>query len=200
MSGISSGRSAVIRASVNVASAAITAANDTLGVASPSKEFKKIGMYSDMGLINGFLSMISDVKKTGGLVGKSALDGTRAAMSGISTAIESGIHAEPTIRPVLDLSNLRNGLSSMNNLVPAGFTLNTNLDTRALDNVVTPRWSNNDYDLSDVVSAIDRLLDRIDNMPRGNTYNVNGINYDDGSNVSNAVSALIRAARIEGRV
>lgn len=200
VSGISSGRSAVIRAASNVAAAALTAANNTLDIESPSKEFRKVGMYSDMGLINGFLSMIGDVEKTGGLVGKSALDGTRAAMSGISTAIESGINAEPTIRPVLDLSNLRNGLSSMNNLVPAGFTLNTNLDTRALDNVVTPRWSNNDYDLSDVVSAIDRLLDRIDNMPRGNTYNVNGINYDDGTNVSNAVSALIRAARIERRV
>ena len=32
------------------------------------------------------------------------------------------------------------------------------------------------------------------------TYNINGITYDDGSNVSNAVSDLVRAVKIEGRV
>ena len=36
-------------------------------------------------------------------------------------------------------------------------------------------------------------------MPR-NTYHVNGITYDDNSNVASAVKSLVRAARIERRV
>jgi hypothetical protein len=51
----------------------------------------------------------------------------------------------------------------------------------------------------DVISAIDKLRDSLGNIG-GNTYNVNGVTYDDGSNVSNAVQSLIRAARIERRV
>ena len=51
----------------------------------------------------------------------------------------------------------------------------------------------------DVVSAIEGLGRRIGNMPR-NTYQVNGITYDDGSNIAGAVRELIRAARVEGRV
>ena len=52
---------------------------------------------------------------------------------------------------------------------------------------------------ADVVSAIDKLRNDISNIG-GNSYNVNGVTYDDGSNVANAVEAIVRAARIERRV
>ena len=32
------------------------------------------------------------------------------------------------------------------------------------------------------------------------TYQINGITYDDGSNISNAVETLVRAARMERRI
>lgn len=51
----------------------------------------------------------------------------------------------------------------------------------------------------DVVSAINKLGKSLSGS-RGNTYNVNGITYDDGSEISNAVSELVRAARVERRV
>ena len=52
---------------------------------------------------------------------------------------------------------------------------------------------------SEVVSAIKDLKN---SMPvAGNTsYNINGITYDDGSNIVNAVETLVRAARIERRI
>ena len=49
-----------------------------------------------------------------------------------------------------------------------------------------------------VVSAIGKLRKDIANI-QGNTYNVNGVTYDDGSNVSSAIETLVRAARIERR-
>ena len=53
---------------------------------------------------------------------------------------------------------------------------------------------------ADIVSAIDKLNKKMDNM--GNTTNniINGVTYDDGSNINDAVATLVRAARIERRV
>ena len=50
-----------------------------------------------------------------------------------------------------------------------------------------------------VVSAINKLRKDIGNVG-GTTNIVNGVTYDDGSNISNAVEAIVRAARIERRV
>ena len=52
---------------------------------------------------------------------------------------------------------------------------------------------------ADVISAIDKLRKGLENA--GTTsYNINGITYDDGSNVAEAIQTLIRAAKIERRV
>ena len=47
-----------------------------------------------------------------------------------------------------------------------------------------------------------KTKDLKDSMPAaGSTsYNINGITYDDGSNIVNAVETLVRAARIERRM
>ena len=50
----------------------------------------------------------------------------------------------------------------------------------------------------DVISAIDNLGRKLGNIS-GDTYQINGITYDDGSNVSDAVKTLIRAAKVERR-
>ena len=56
----------------------------------------------------------------------------------------------------------------------------------------------NGPDNSDIVSALKDLKSSMaDNRP---SYIVNGITYDDGSNIVNAVESLVRAARIERRI
>ena len=50
----------------------------------------------------------------------------------------------------------------------------------------------------DLISAINDLKRAI-NGYSGNEYNINGITYDDGSNISNAVKSIIRAAKVERR-
>lgn len=52
----------------------------------------------------------------------------------------------------------------------------------------------------DIINAIDKLRKDIHDLDKGATYTINGITYDDGSNINNAIQALIRAARIERRV
>ena len=52
---------------------------------------------------------------------------------------------------------------------------------------------------SDVISALDKLNKSINNLERP-SYVINGVTYDDGSNVSNAVESLVHAAKIERRI
>ena len=51
----------------------------------------------------------------------------------------------------------------------------------------------------DVVSAIKDLGKSLSGMS-GDTYNVNGVTYDDGSNITNAVKSIVRAAKVERRI
>ena len=51
----------------------------------------------------------------------------------------------------------------------------------------------------DVISAINELSKNLGNVG-GDTYNINGVTYDDGSNITNAVQTIVRAATVGRRV
>ena len=51
----------------------------------------------------------------------------------------------------------------------------------------------------EVIHAIKELKNSMNRPNNNNVYNVNGVTYDDGTNVSNAVSDLVRAIKIERR-
>ena len=53
--------------------------------------------------------------------------------------------------------------------------------------------------LDDVVSAIGKLQKTMSNMDRP-SYNINGVTYNEGSDVSEAIKTLVNAVVIEGRV
>ena len=52
---------------------------------------------------------------------------------------------------------------------------------------------------TDIVKAINDLNKRMDSIQQ-NVYNVNGLTYDDGSNVASAVGQLVNAMQIKRRV
>ena len=51
---------------------------------------------------------------------------------------------------------------------------------------------------ADIISAIKDLSNKIENSS-GDVYQINGITYDDGSNLSAAIETIIRAANVERR-
>ena len=56
----------------------------------------------------------------------------------------------------------------------------------------------NRYDNSDIIAAVNGLKESLNN--NGPSYTINGITYDDGSNVSAADQTLVRDDRIERRL
>lgn len=112
--GIKDKLSDAVEAAKDVASSVLEGAKNLLGINSPSKEFEKIGIWSDEGLINGLVGYAGKVSKAAEDVGRGALDAMSEVLSGISDTINSDIDTEPTIKPVLDLSNIEAGTSRLN--------------------------------------------------------------------------------------
>ena len=80
---------------------------------SPSKVTYEFGKYVDIGFANGMTDSISTVIDTAKQFGNDTLDAMRKAMTNISELVEGSMDADPTIRPVLDLSDVRHGIGEL---------------------------------------------------------------------------------------
>ncbi len=178
-----------------MAEAAYKAAKEALDVNSPSKIFRKLGFAIPEGLAMGIDKLSYMVGNSVISMTKSAINGTKDAISHIASIVTNDIDAQPTIRPVLDLSDVRSGANAIGNMLN-GRTLS--IATRNVGTINSMMKYNQNGANSDVISAIEDLGRKLGNT-NGNTYNINGITYDDGSGVSDAIETLIRAAKIERR-
>lgn len=107
VNGIGAGVGEIINAARNMASNALNAAKNFLGIKSPSREFFKIGDWSTQGYANGLVETLGVVQKAGTRVGEVALASTKKSLANISSAVASDMSMTPTIRPVLDLSAIK---------------------------------------------------------------------------------------------
>ena len=178
-----------------MAEAAYKAAKEALDVNSPSKIFRKLGFAIPEGLAMGIDKLSYMVGNSVISMTKSAINGTKDAISHIASIVTNNIDAQPTIRPVLDLSDVRSGANAIGNMLN-GRTLS--IATRNVGTINSMMKYNQNGANSDVISAIEDLGRKLGNT-NGNIYNINGITYDDGSGVSDAIETLIRAAKIERR-
>jgi hypothetical protein len=80
INGIVSQRGALVTAMVNTVMAAVIAARQTLGIASPSKVFEQIGQYAGAGLQGGMAAMQPAIAATGAGLGISAVNATTSAL------------------------------------------------------------------------------------------------------------------------
>lgn len=115
--GISANAGAVANASANVASRAASAARSRLQIKSPSKVGYKIGDYFGIGFTNGITDNIRNAGISSDALAESATKGLSNAVSKIATLIDSGIDTTPTIRPVLDLTEIQNGSAAIADLM-----------------------------------------------------------------------------------
>ena len=176
--------------------AALTAAKNALDENSPSKEFYKVGDFGGIGFVNALYDNVSDAYKAGGAMADSAKKGLSGAISRITNTLDNEMDMQPTIRPVLDLSDVKSGAGSISSMF-SGRTLSiSSANVGAVSASMAKRQNGNDN--SEIVSGIKALRKDIAGMSN-TTYQINGITYDDGSNISSAVETLVRAARIERR-
>lgn len=180
-----------------MATAAYQAAKEALKVNSPSKKFRELGYSIPEGMALGIDRLAGIVSKSAVAMGDDAIGGVQKSITRIGDLINTDIDSQPTIRPVLDLSDVMAGANEIDNLFDTRSPVGVLANIGAINSEMNRRNQNGGN--SDVVSAIDKLHDAINNI-NNNTYHIDGITYDDGSNISDAVQSLIRATRVGRRV
>lgn len=118
--GIKDGAWSIVNAAKEAARRALNAAEEFLGINSPSRAFAKVGMYSDQGFAKGLMDSAKVVSNAAIRVGKKALSGVENSMLKMNRTVSDSLNLNPTIRPVVDLSDVQNGIKSMNLLFSNG--------------------------------------------------------------------------------
>ena len=180
-----------------MAAAAAEAAKKELDEHSPSKVGYGIGDFFGIAFVNGIADNIKSAYTVSTDLAKSAREGINNAISKISAALSDDVDSQPTIRPVIDLTNVRSGVSAISGMLNMDSSVGVHANISAISSMMSSRGQNGFT--ADVVSAINKLGKDIGKV-RGDTYQINGVTYDDGSNISDAVATIVRAARIERRV
>lgn len=103
-----------------LANEAANSIRNTLAIRSPSKKTMKLGEYTAQGFAIGIKSLSDTVYNESSDVGNRALDGIRNSLEEVSKYLDGDLDLDPTIRPVMDLSEIQNGVSQMNRIVDNG--------------------------------------------------------------------------------
>lgn len=162
---------------------------------SPSKLTIQAGKWLGEGLVIGIGKMGGQVYKAGHTLGETATESLSSSISRISDLVSSDIDSQPTIRPVLDLSDVKSGASALSGMFNSG-SIGVSANLGAITSMMSARGQNGGN--ADVVSELAKLRKDMNSMERV-TYSVNGINVTEGSDAAEAISTLVRAIKMEGR-
>lgn len=172
---------------------AYEAAKKAIDAHSPSKKTRELGNFFGLGFIKGIKDYNEEVYHESESMADQASKGLTKAISTVNDIFNNNGTNRPVISPILDLSDVENRASQLNSLfgnVGLGYNLS------AISNGMKQNRQNGVND--DVVNAINRLGSSLSNNS-GDTYNINGITYNDDTNINNAVRDLVRAINVERR-
>ena len=115
--GITVNSSSAASAASNMASKAASAAKKKLQINSPSKVGYRIGNFFGIGFSNGIDANAECAARSGENLAESAQSNLTAAIAKILAILDGELDTTPTIRPVLDLSEIQNGAAAMSALM-----------------------------------------------------------------------------------
>ena len=194
--GISSNTYRAVAKAKAMAKAAADAAKKELKIKSPSRVGYSIGGFFGIGFVNALSDYAANAYDAGSEIANSARNGLSRAIGSVADIVNTGFDTNPTIRPVVDLSSVRSSANAINGLFAASPSVELLTNVGAISARMNGRVQNGAND--DIVSAIDKLRKDISNLG-GDSYHIDGVTYDDGSNVANAVKTITREIRIKRR-
>ena len=154
----------------------ITKCKNAFGVASPSKVFAEIGRFLDEGLAIGIEKNTGVVDGASENLGQVALDSLSSAISSVTDIIDGMLDTDPVIRPVLDVSDIANGVSTIDGMLSSNRTLS--LAAKSSMDINTGIAAQHES-----VSALDSLRASLSGLStpgksvtQNNTFNISGSN------------------------
>ena len=124
---------------------------------SPSRVFADIGSMAVLGLAKGFTDTSYVSTEAAANLGKSAIDSLRGTRARRCESTDSEMDTNPTIAPVLDLTDVKDGFATLNAMLTRDNAMDINTNISARRNA-----ANTNTDTSDTKT--------------GNTYNFNQYN------------------------
>jgi hypothetical protein len=194
--GINSKKQAAYDAGYALGQKAVQGEKDGQKSNSPSKLTILAGKWLGEGLVLGIGRMANAVYNAGHDLGDNATTSISSAIARMGDVISADVDAQPTIRPVLDLSEISSGVNTLNGMLDMNRSIGLMSNVGAVSTLANSRQNGTD----DVVYAINKLNKSLSNLPTGTTNNINGITYNHGTEISDAIGALVRATVMEGRV
>lgn len=155
--GIWNNRNVVMERVQMVADYAVAQLRRSLDEHSPSKVTEELGKFFTLGFANGVEGYSNvAVEKTASMAERTT-EAFRSSLQTISDAISTDVEANPTIRPVMDLSNVRDSVTSINSMFSSQSARYAAINNRLSNETAAYRFEldqSSRYDNSDVVSAI----------------------------------------------
>ena len=145
------------------------------------------------GLINALGDGEKDVSKASANVGKKSTKSLSSALSKVSDLLNLDMDSQPTIRPVVDLSDVTDSANAINGMFSMNPSVGVLSDIRGISSMVNNIQNGNDN--SDLISAVEGLRDDLSN---GSSINVE-VNLDynageDATTIANDIATSLRRA------
>lgn len=112
--GVESEKPNFLNALTQMALEGIEAVRETWDEHSPSRVFRKLGNFAGLGLVKGLTDYAGKSYDAGANVAENATDGLSNAISMVADAANGDFDMQPTIRPVLDLSEMTKTAGQIN--------------------------------------------------------------------------------------
>ena len=184
---------AVIKKAKEIATAAINTVKGWLGINSPSKVFRELGEYTGEGLALGLKDSEKSVTNSALGIGQTAKTAMEKALGGISD-VTSGIESQPTIRPILDLSEVESGATRINQLSNGwnGYSINgtVNMANAAMGSLSLQQ--NNASLNASILDRIKELGNALSGQNQTTVTNNFSITGDNPREIANEVSRILQ--------
>ena len=146
--GVESKQPEFLKTLESLISAGTEITQDTAEIHSPSRVFARIGEYMVEGLIGGITNRSNDASKASADMARGTIQSVSRLISDMSTIIDSDMEITPTISPILDMTNVQNGLNQMDS------TLSANRSVALGMSVVSKNQNGLAYQFGDAISKL----------------------------------------------
>lgn len=193
-SGIRRGASNVISAAGSIASRALSKFKSMLGISSPSRAFAEAARWIPEGIVVGINKTSNKVQKAVSSMSDSALDPLSKAISKAYYGLDSGMDFNPTITPVLDLSEVRKDATGINSILgDKSIALASSLGKNGIQNL-----ENNSF-MNQLLGKMDKMMTSENQTRPSNVTNQFTINVDGNENPEAFANRFLRRVQLEMR-
>lgn len=168
--GIKEGSISVATTAADMALAAYIAAKEAIDSNSPSKLFMSLGSFASEGMAIGIANSADQAADASASLANGTIDSAKGILANISSILASDVDSQPTIRPVLDLSNVTAGARELDGMF--GDTYGLGIDpssarARASRTYVTTEAvavDQNGIDSYGALARLDAMLENVQKM------------------------------------